>query len=208
MILIGQFDSSYVRRVGIALTLYGLPFEHRPWSTFGEADKIRPYSPLVRVPVLVLDDGEALVETFAILDHVDSLVPPEEALIPRHGAPRRAALRIMALASGITDMFVSLFYELHLHKATSDLLVTRRKRQITDALAVLERDRAARSGAFWFGERLGHADIAVAAMLRHVTEALPDLVDSGDFPALFAHSRALEALPAFKAISQRFIPPA
>ena len=42
MILIGQYDSPFVRRVGIALTLYGLAFEHRPWSAFGDADKIRP----------------------------------------------------------------------------------------------------------------------------------------------------------------------
>jgi hypothetical protein len=28
MILIGQLDSPFARRVGIALTLYGLPFEH------------------------------------------------------------------------------------------------------------------------------------------------------------------------------------
>jgi len=32
MILMGQYDSPFVRRAGIALTLYGLPFEHRPWS--------------------------------------------------------------------------------------------------------------------------------------------------------------------------------
>jgi glutathione S-transferase len=30
MILIGQYDSPFVRRVGIALTLYGMKFEHRP----------------------------------------------------------------------------------------------------------------------------------------------------------------------------------
>ena len=29
MILIGQYDSPFVRRVGIALTLYGMKFEHR-----------------------------------------------------------------------------------------------------------------------------------------------------------------------------------
>src|ERR1700704_5589523 len=48
MILIGQYDSPFVRRVAIALRLYGLPFEHRPWSTFGEGDKIAPYNPLRR----------------------------------------------------------------------------------------------------------------------------------------------------------------
>lgn len=29
MLLIGQYDSPFVRRVGIALTLYGVEFEHR-----------------------------------------------------------------------------------------------------------------------------------------------------------------------------------
>lgn len=30
MILIGLYDSPFVRRVGIALTLYEVAFEHRP----------------------------------------------------------------------------------------------------------------------------------------------------------------------------------
>jgi glutathione S-transferase len=67
MFLIGQYDSPFVRRVAIALRLYDLPFEHKPWSTFGDADKIAPYNPLRRVPTLVLDSGEALIESTAIL---------------------------------------------------------------------------------------------------------------------------------------------
>ena len=38
MILIGQYDSPFVRRVGIALRRYQLPFEHRPWSVWGDAE--------------------------------------------------------------------------------------------------------------------------------------------------------------------------
>ena len=40
MILIGQFDSPLVRRVAVAMRLYGIDFEHRPWSTVGEAAQI------------------------------------------------------------------------------------------------------------------------------------------------------------------------
>src|SRR5262249_29445217 len=82
MILIGQYDSPSVRRVGIAITLYGMAFEHRPWSTFGDADKIRAYNPLTRVPTLVLDSGEVLIESHLMLDHLDSLVPPERRMFP------------------------------------------------------------------------------------------------------------------------------
>src|SRR4051794_9416041 len=81
MILIGQFDSPFVRRVGIALRLYDLPFEHRPWSTFGDADKIAPYNPLRRVPTLVLDDGEGLIERTAILDYFDEKAGASPAMI-------------------------------------------------------------------------------------------------------------------------------
>jgi glutathione S-transferase len=61
MILIGQFDSPFVRRVAIAMRLYGIAFEHKPWSTFGDADKIAAYNPLRRVPTLVLEIGRAHV---------------------------------------------------------------------------------------------------------------------------------------------------
>jgi glutathione S-transferase len=64
----------FVRRVAIALRLYGLPFEHRPWSTIGDGDKIAPYNPLRRVPTLVLHSGEVLIESTAILDYLDELV--------------------------------------------------------------------------------------------------------------------------------------
>ncbi len=76
MILIGQFDSPFVRRVAIAMRLYGLSFEHRPWSVFGDAEKIAHYNPLMRVPTLVLGTGEVLIESHAILDALDHLAPP------------------------------------------------------------------------------------------------------------------------------------
>ena len=184
MILIGQYDSPFVRRVGIALLLYGLDFEHRPWSTFGDADQIRPFSPLLRVPVLVLADGLALVESHAILDYLDSRVPPEHALFPPGEPDRHQALRIATLATGLADKAVSLFYEKLLHADHSVLWAERCTRQIVDTLAVLEADRAARQTSFWFGEEFGHADIMVATALRFLGEAHPGLMDMSAWPAL------------------------
>src|SRR3954451_8621562 len=116
MILIGQYDSPFVRRVAIALRLYGLSFEHRPWSTFGEGEKIAPLNPLRRVPTLVIDSGEALIDSAAILDYLDELVGPEKALIRDSGPVRRDALRICALAAGLGDKAVILLYERVLRK--------------------------------------------------------------------------------------------
>jgi len=208
MILIGQYDSPFVRRVGIALVLYGLAFEHRPWSTFADADKIRPYNPLTRVPTLVLDDGDVLLESHSILDYLDGRVGLDRALFPAAAPARHRALKIAALATGIADKAVSLFYEKRLHDKASDVWLDRCRLQIGDTLAVLETDRVGRPGAYWFGDRIGHTDIAVAAALRFLAEAHPGLVPLAAYPAVAAHCAKLEALPAFQQIQQPFIPPA
>lgn len=208
MILIGQYDSPFVRRVGIALTLYGMPFEHRPWSVFGDADKIRPLNPLVRVPTLVLDDGEVVIETHAILDWLDSLAAPDAVLLPAGQPDRRRALKTITLATGIADKAVSLFYEKRLHEQVSDVWVERCRSQILGTMALLEQDRAARPGDVWFGDRIGHADIAVAATLRFLGEAHPGLAPLAAYPTLAADAARLEATEVFREISQPFIPPA
>jgi len=117
MILIGQYDSPFVRRVGIALTLYDLP------------------------------------------------------------------LRI------------------------AHIWADRCRSQISTGLAVLEADRGERPDTYWFGDRMSHADIAVAVVLRFLADAHPGLVSMAQFPALSAHAARLEALPVFQLISQPFIAP-
>ena len=207
MILIGQYDSPFVRRVAIALRIYDLAYEHRPWSTFGDAERIARYNPLRRVPTLVLDDGEVLIESAAILDHLDETVGPSKALIAESGARRRHALKICALATGIGDKAVSLLYERALHRETSERWIERCESQISGVLDVLEKDRAGRAAAFWFGDAIGHADIAVGCVVRFLREAHSDLFDEGRWPSLATHSARCEALPLFREIAQPFSPP-
>lgn len=205
MILIGQFDSPFVRRVGIALELYGLAYEHKPWSTFGDADKIAAYNPLLRVPTLVLDGGEALVETFAILDTLDEMAGPERALIPTSGPERRRILQIAARAGGVSDKAVSLFYSQRFHENASADYIARVKSQIATTFDWLERDRATPARSWWLGGRMSHADVAVAATLRHFRDAMGEGWDFSRWPALQAHGAQCEALPVFRKISQPFV---
>jgi glutathione S-transferase len=207
MILIGQFDSPFVRRVAIALELYGLSYEHRPWSTFADGARIEAYNPLRRVPTLVLDDGETLIDSAAILDYLDELAGPK-ALLAKSGAARRQALKICALATGVGDKAVSLFYERALHKETSSVWVERCQTQIAATLALLETERSRQPTPYWFGSAIGHPDIAVACVLRFLGEAHPTLFAKQARPALASHAARCEALPQFQKIVQPFLPPA
>lgn len=197
MILIGQYDSPFVRRVGIALTLYGFAFEHQAWSTFGNGDLIAPFNPLRRVPTLVLDDGEVLIESGAILDYLDEAVGPDRALLPRSGPARRAALKTCALATGLADKAVALVYESVLHTQTSDMWLARCRTQMEAVLDVLEAQVPA----------TGHAEIMVACAWRFAREAHPGGLDVARWPRLAARAEALEATSAFQAIGQVFISP-
>jgi glutathione S-transferase len=201
MILIGQYDSPFTRRIGITLRLYTVVFEHRPWSVFGNADALAAVNPLIRVPTLVLDTGEALIETAAIIDYLDGLVVPERRLLPQSQPERYRDLNIISLASGISDMAVRLFYELRLHDHPSSNYVARLTRQIEQTLVVLN-DRKA--SAF----KMSQADIAVTCMYRHLSECHPEIAGKGRYTALEKHCAHYEAQQVFIDISQPFRAPA
>jgi glutathione S-transferase len=201
MKLIGQYDSPFVRRVAVALITYGAEVEHLPWSGFGDVDKIGAVSPLRRVPVLVLDDGTPVTDSAAILEVIDTLVGPANAVLGREGAERIEMLRLAAFAAGAADKGVSLVYERAFRDGHA-MWVARCRTQIEETLALLARERAARAGPWLFGDAPSHADVMLGTMLTFIAEALPGAFE---FPAaLVAHREACEALPAFKAAYQPY----
>jgi Putative phage tail protein/Glutathione S-transferase, N-terminal domain len=60
MLLVGQLDSPFVRRVAVSMTFLALPFERDRSSVFGNFEEVSRINPLGRVPALVLDDGTVL----------------------------------------------------------------------------------------------------------------------------------------------------
>lgn len=67
------------------------------------------------MPTLVLEGGEALIESAVILDYLDEVVGPEKAMLPPQ-AKRRRQLWLCALATRLGDKAGSLVYERVLRK--------------------------------------------------------------------------------------------
>lgn len=201
MILVGQYDSPFVRRVAIALHILQLPFTRNPISVFGDAEAMRAINPLGRIPSLVLDDGEVVIDSAAILDHLDELAGPERALLPPRGAPRRAALRIIATAAGAIDKTAAIVYERALRPPDKQHLPWQDRCAVQLASALSALDAAAQlRGAAWFGgARPNQADITVGCLLRYLDLRLPEAMAAGRYPKLDRLAAACEALPAFQA---------
>ena len=115
MLLIGVNRSPYTRRVAITLKAYDMAFEQRDLSGFGNRAEVRSANPLGRIPALVLDDGETLVDSAAIIDHLDEIHGRDRALTPPSGADRRAVLRVAALMMGACDKGLHAAYEKNHH---------------------------------------------------------------------------------------------
>ncbi len=196
MILIGMFDSPFVRRVAVSMKLLDIAFEHRNWSVGKDQAEIRRYNPLGRVPTLVLDDGDALAESFAILDFLDQSVGPARALLPASGRERRDALQLMSLASGAAEKGVTQLYEgiFRPEEKRHEPWVARCAEQMHGSLRQLEQ-HCAKAAGWLVGGRMTQADITSVTAYTFLHEALE--IDATLYPALHALAHHGETLPAF-----------
>jgi glutathione S-transferase len=192
------------------MRLLGIGFEHGNWSVGRDFERIREHNPLVRVPTLVLDDGEVLADSSTILDYFDELVGPARALLPPSGAARRQALQYIQLLMGAADFTRDLIYERVMRPAEKRHAPwsERRTRQLHGALALLE-ERVAQCGAeaWLLGNRMTQADVTLACCYSFISDALP-LPAETPYTRLQARVARYEQLPDFKATFTPFHVPA
>jgi len=196
VILIGRNLSPFTRRVAVTLRLLGIPCERQMLSTLDHGEQIRARNPLGRVPALVLDDGETLIESGAILDHIDELAGPERALTPARGAARRRVLRLVALATGACDKGVAAAYERQRRPADKihPPWAEKCEGQAKAGLEALEKE----GGDGWLvGGRLTQADISAVCALDFIDAMLPGLLEMSAYPRLAALSARANAMEAF-----------
>ena len=195
MQLIGVNRSPYTRRVAITLEHYGMPYEQRDLNGFTHWDEVKISNPLGRIPALILDDGEALLDSEAIVDHLDEVYGRERALTPRDGADRRAVLRVSALMMGACDKGLHAAYERNHHPPDKIHLpwiedCTKRMRNALKAV-----DEMALSGQYLLLGRLTQADIT-AFVAERLARAVGVDTDS-EMPRLRAFTKHLLEQPAF-----------
>ncbi len=210
MILIGMFDSPFVRRVAVTMHFLNMPFEHHNWSVGKDFELIRRYNPLGRVPTLVLDDGETLIESAAILDFLDEHAGPERALLPRAGRARRLALQYMSIASGVAEKGVLQIYENAFRPAEKrhEPWVERCRVQMHAGLNELEKHTKVCKEDWLLSARITQADITLACVYRFLNEALLARAASRQYPALDNFCARLEVFKEFRAVSiSAFSPP-
>jgi len=210
MLLIGMFDSPFVRRVAITLKLMELPFEHADWSIGRDFDRIREYNPLGRVPTLVTEDGESLMESGAILDYLDERAGPERALLPRSGPERRRALNLMAMATGAAEKGVLQIYErvFRPEEKRHAPWANRCHAQMSGSLAAIDRYLGERGVSQWLvGKRMTQADITCVCVFTFLNDALRVGSDAAMFASLATLAARCESLPVFQETRVPFLLP-
>jgi glutathione S-transferase len=205
MKLFGTFVSPFVRRVAVSLNVLGVPYESVPLAASKQPEEVRKYNPLTRVPALMLDSGETLIESSAILDAIDQMVEPERALVPRSGEARRRVLKIVSVGTGCADKSVWAYYEVTKRpkEKVHQPWLAYNEGQVLAGYTYLE-DQLKQFGVealFRNGATLNQAGITCAVAFRFTAHVRPNLDIAGAAPTLASFSQECEATDAFRCVA-------
>ena len=106
MILLYQTHSPFARKVLVFAHEVGLTDQlevvHHETSPTRRNEEVFGYNPLGKVPVLIVDGSEAIFDSGVICAYLDQLHAGPK-LIPQDAKERISALRLQALADGLSD---------------------------------------------------------------------------------------------------------
>ena len=198
MELIGYMDSPFVRRVAVSAQYLGVPHAHRELSIFRDFEAFRALNPLVKVPTLICDDGQILVDSTLIIDHLETVAG--KSLMPTASPQRIRALNVIGTSMVAMEKVAQLIYETKQRPEAVQYpaWIERLEKQLVGALELMEAGVGDGSG-WMFGEQISQADITAAVGWRFVQHAVPARVAADQYPGLVAFSARAEALAEFVA---------
>ena len=184
MKLIGSLTSPYVRKVRVVLTEKKLDYNfvlEDVWNS----EAILSSNPLGKVPVLVMEGGEAVFDSRVIVEYVDTLSPVGR-LIPATGRERVEVRSWEALADGLLDAAVSARMERTWKGRTdgqrSEAWVERQMVRINASLRSISQGLGEK--AFCVGTHFSLADIAVGCALQWLEFRFPEITWRVNYPNL------------------------
>lgn len=185
MKLIGSLTSPYTRKVRVVMTEKRIDcgFEVQdPWSP---ETPVPGFNPLGKVPVLLLDDGTPLFDSRVIVEYLDGLTPISR-LIPDNGRARVMVRRWEALADGVLDAGIAVFYEnRRAPSRRSKDWIARQQGKAAAGLKLMADELGERS--WCWGESYSLADIATGCCLGWLSLRYPDMDWRGAHPNLSNH---------------------
>lgn len=198
MVLVGRYRSPFTRRVAISMRILDIAYDHRPYTAWSQLAAVREVNPVGRVPALILDSGESLFDSAAILDYLDQLVGPERALVPPGGPQRQRVLQLTACALGALEKVVAALYERTMHppEKVEEPWVAHNESQASSGLRWLD---AIVPSPWLAGGTMMQADITTVVMYDFTRIVNPALIPDGRYPRLDALAAKCAAHPAFVA---------
>ncbi len=190
--------SAFVRKVMVVAHEVGLA--DRIETTFLRPSPMQPDptlardNPLSKIPALVLDDGSSLYDSHVIREYLDAQHDGTK-MLPPIGPARWTALRREALANGMIEAAIQVFYERQNRPEERQWPEWMAGQSAKAHLALDALDRE--SGTFGDGVDLGLITIAVAIGWLEFRGVIGD-VRAGR-PALFAWYDAFRERPSMRA---------
>jgi glutathione S-transferase len=200
MQLIGYMDSPFVRRVAISLEFFGIEYDHRELSIFRDFDEFHAINPLVKVPTLVLDNGQVLVDSTLIIDYLEKHVAGT-SLTPGNAQDHQRAAQYIGVALVAMEKLASLIYETG-HRPPERQYqpwVDRLRTQLKGAIDLMESTVKNRQGDWLLGNEICQADITTAVAWRFSQHIDASQINPDNYPAMVEYSRRAENLPEFLA---------
>jgi glutathione S-transferase len=161
--------SPFAARVRAAIYAKNLPVEIvAPPSDWRTSPDYRKLNPLVRIPVLVLDDGSTLPESGLIVEYLEDS-HPEPSLRPRSAKDLARVRLITQVAEHYVLQAISPLFQLFDTKNRDEAVIAAQLAKLDGALKQL--DDLLQPGTYAFGGQLTTADVWLAP-LRYVIDGL------------------------------------
>jgi maleylpyruvate isomerase len=161
--------SPYAARVRAAIHAKGLPVEiMAPPADWRTSPDFRKLNPLVRIPVLVLDDGNALFESGVIVEYLEDAFP-ERPLRPRDPKDLARVRMITQIGEQYVMPSIMPLFGLFDTKTRDEAAIAAQIGKLDTALQQF--NDLLRPGTYAVGDRLTTADVWVAP-LRYTLEGL------------------------------------